>query len=74
MRLRLGRVKVPGRYVEFGGLRESVQTIRAGLVGLDRGVGCILYNDFGFHHSDRVYGDLEPIYCVLWLRAASRFG
>ena len=48
MKLRLGRVKVPGRYVEFGGLRESVQTIRAGLVGLDRGVGCILYNDLGF--------------------------
>ena len=33
MRLRLGRVKVPGRYVKFGGLRESVQTIHEGLAG-----------------------------------------
>ena len=33
MRLRLGRIKVPGRYVEVGGLRESGQTIREGLAG-----------------------------------------
>ena len=33
MGLRLGRVKVPVRYVEVGGLRESGQTIREGLAG-----------------------------------------
>ena len=55
MRLRLGRVKVTVRYVENGGLRESGQTILEGLAGggsgENRGVGCILYNDFGFRHS-----------------------